>query len=205
MKTYWREEREKRDRLGTPATKTSPSSASIPTVGGRRQAPVRRTLEGLLVTDAYAAYNSIEVRGRQSCLAHLLRTAREIRQVLAEMKMPDTRSARFCIRLTRLLKLACAIAIPAGHQAREKLIARLHRILNRVCANPLAYQKAETLRKRLIPARANTLKYSPSSVSTVPPPTITPNAPSARWSSSAKSAWAPGANKAPGTPSFSTV
>jgi len=108
-------------------------------------------IEGLLVTDAYAAYNSIEVQGRQSCLAHLLRTAREIRQVLAEMKMPDTRSARFCIQLTRLLKLACALAIPTGHKAREKLIDRLHGILNRVCANPLAYHKAETLRKRLIP------------------------------------------------------
>jgi transposase len=108
-------------------------------------------IEGLLVTDAYAAYNSIEVQGRQSCLAHLLRTAREIRLVLAEMKMPNTRSARFCIQLTRLLKLACAIAIPTGHQAREKLIDRLHGILKRVCANPLIYHKAETLRKRLIP------------------------------------------------------
>ena len=91
------------------------------------------------------------MRGRQSCLAHLLRTAREIRLVLAEMKMPDTRSARFRIRLTRLLKLACAIAIPGGHKAREKLTDRLHGILNRVCANPLTYHKAETLRKRLIP------------------------------------------------------
>ena len=89
--------------------------------------------------------------GRQSCLAYLLRTAREIRLVLAEMKTPDTPSVRFCIRLTRLLKLVCAIAIPTGHKAREKLIDRLHRILHSVCANPLTYHKAETLRKRLIP------------------------------------------------------
>lgn len=48
------------------------------------------------------------------------------------------------------LKPAGAI-IPAGHKSREKLSDRLHRILNRVCANLLAHHKAETLRKRLIP------------------------------------------------------
>jgi len=108
-------------------------------------------IEGLLVTDAYAAYNSIHVQGRQSCLAHLLRTAREIGQILAAMSKPDTPSVRFCIRLARLLKLACAIAIPTGLKAKGNLIDRLHGILNRVCANPLEYHKAETLRKRLIP------------------------------------------------------
>jgi hypothetical protein len=67
------------------------------------------------------------------------------------MKNPDVRSVRFCIRLARLLKPACAITIPAGLKAREKLIDRLLGILNRVCAKPLGYHKAETLRKRLIP------------------------------------------------------
>lgn len=108
-------------------------------------------LEALLVTDAYASYNSIEVRGRQSCLAHLLRTAREIGQILAAMKNPDIASMRFCTRLARLLKLACAIDIPTGRKAREKLTARLLGGLQRVCAEPLKYHKAETLRKRLIP------------------------------------------------------
>ncbi len=108
-------------------------------------------VDGLLVTDAYASYNSIAVQGRQSCLAHLLRAAREIGQVLAAMKAPDAPSARFCIRLARLLKLACAIAIPAGRKARDKLTGRLLRALDRICAKPLAFDKAETLRKRLIP------------------------------------------------------
>ena len=101
--------------------------------------------------DAYASYNAITVQGRQSCLAHLLRTAREIGQVLAAMKKPDAASVGFCIRLARLLKLACAITIPVGVKAREKLTLRLLEILRRVCAKPLAYDKAETLRKRLIP------------------------------------------------------
>jgi hypothetical protein len=108
-------------------------------------------LEALLVTDAYASYNSIEVLGRQSCLAHLLRTAREIGQILAAMKNPDLASARFCIRLARLLKLACALDIPTGAKAREKLTGRLLGVLQRICEKPLEYHKAETLRKRLIP------------------------------------------------------
>jgi len=108
-------------------------------------------LEALLVTDAYASYNSIEVQGRQSCLAHLLRTAREIGQILAAMKKPDAAAVRFCNQLARLLKLACAIDIPAGLKAREKLTERLLGILNRVCERPLEYHKAETLRNRLIP------------------------------------------------------
>lgn len=108
-------------------------------------------LEALLVTDAYASYNSIEVQGRQSCLAHLLRTAREIGQILAAMKNPDSASVRFCIRLARLLKLACAIDMPAGVKAREEITGRLLGILHRVCEKPLEYHKAETLRKRLIP------------------------------------------------------
>ena len=91
------------------------------------------------------------MQGRQSCLAHLIRTAREIGQVLAVMKAPNGASIRFCIQWARLLKLACAIAIPAGCKAREKLTDRLLRVLGRVCAKPLAYHKAEILRKRLIP------------------------------------------------------
>ena len=67
------------------------------------------------------------------------------------MKKPDVRSVRFCIRLARVLKLACAITIPASLKAREKLIDRLLGILDRVCAKPLGYHKAETMRKRLIP------------------------------------------------------
>jgi len=110
-----------------------------------------KRLEALLIADAYASYNSIEVLGRQSCLAHLLRTAHEIGQILAAMKNPDLASGRFCVRLARLLKLACAIDIPAGRKAREKLTERLLGILHHVCAEPLKYHKAETLRKRLIP------------------------------------------------------
>jgi transposase len=124
--TYWRE-----DGKNVSVWYAGNENVAVFRIDPHRSADAAKRLpgeriEGLLVTDAYAAYNSIEVRGRQSCLAHLLRTAREIRLVLAAMKMPDTRSARFCSQLTRLLKLARAVAIPTGHQAREKLTERLH-------------------------------------------------------------------------------
>jgi len=108
-------------------------------------------IDGLLVTDAYAAYNAIQTQGRQSCLAHLLRTADEIGKVLAAMKAPDPASQRFCRHLKKLLKLACAIEIPTSAKGRSKLTARLLRSLDRICARALDYAKAETMRKRLIP------------------------------------------------------
>jgi hypothetical protein len=40
-------------------------------------------LHGMLVTDAYASDNVIKVEGRQSCLAHLLRKAKEFKEALA--------------------------------------------------------------------------------------------------------------------------
>ena len=52
-------------------------------------------IDGLLVTDAYAAYNAITVQARQSCLAHLLRRAHEIGQLLEAMDSPDPPSAPF--------------------------------------------------------------------------------------------------------------
>ena len=99
----------------------------------------------------YAAYNAIGTEGRQSCLAHLLRTADEIGKVLAAMKAPDPASVRFCRHLKKLLKFACAVEIPASKKGRSKLTARLLRSLDRICARPLGHAKAETMRKRLIP------------------------------------------------------
>ena len=109
-------------------------------------------IDGLLVTDAYASYNAIEVKARQSCLSHILGKAKEITQLLAAMKNPDENSVRFCVRLKRLLKLVCAIKIPTSAKARKNLTERLLGLMDKVCGDsPLAHGKTETLRKRLIP------------------------------------------------------
>ncbi len=108
-------------------------------------------IEGLLVTDAYAAYNAIEVSGRQSCLAHLLRKADELRKELGTMKKPDLDSTRFCNRLIDLFKQACAKKLPWSKKAQTKLKNHFLRALDLICEKSLAFAKAETLRKRLIP------------------------------------------------------
>jgi transposase len=109
-------------------------------------------IHGLLVTDAYASYNAVQVDGRQSCLAHLLRKAKEISDVLAAMKTPDRPSVRFCRQLARLLRFACHLAVPTGKRAREKLTERMLRTLDRICGStPLTHPKTETLRSRLVP------------------------------------------------------
>jgi hypothetical protein len=109
------------------------------------------SLDALLVTDAYASYNAIEVRARQSCLAHLLRTDREIAQTLSAMEAPDPGAERFLVQLSRLLRRACALEIPKAKADRLELEARLLGILDLICARHLDFAKAETFRKRLIP------------------------------------------------------
>jgi len=108
-------------------------------------------LKGLLVTDAYAAYNAIETSARQSCLAHLLRKAHELAQILEAMEHPDLPARRFCNGLAHLFKIACHKTIPSGRKARTALKIRFLRALDLICEQPLLYAKAETLRKRLIP------------------------------------------------------
>jgi hypothetical protein len=109
-------------------------------------------LDGLLVTDAYAAYNAIECAGgRQSCLAHLLRKSKEIGEELALIDGADAPSVRFCQSLGSLFKEACAAVVPKPMRARRKLADRFREKLAPICRKPLAFEKAETLRKRLIP------------------------------------------------------
>jgi hypothetical protein len=111
------------------------------------------TLDGLLVTDAYAAYNAIDCAGgRQSCLAHLLRKSKEIAAELALIDGADAPSLRFCQSLSSLLKEACAVVVPKQKKARKKLAAQFRKKLAPICRKPLSFAKAETLRKRLIPS-----------------------------------------------------
>jgi transposase len=109
-------------------------------------------LDGLLVTDAYAAYNVIDCAGgRQSCLAHLLRKSKEIGEELALIDNADAPSLRFCQSLSSFFKEACALEVPKQKRARKKLANEFRKKLAPICRKPLAFGKAETLRKRLIP------------------------------------------------------
>ena len=108
-------------------------------------------LPGLLVTDAYASDNAIAVDARQSCLAHLLRKAREVIQEISLMKQADQASLQLCQALKTLFQQACAQVLPAGPQARRQLREKMLGELDRICATAVDHPKAETLRKRLLP------------------------------------------------------
>ena len=113
------------------------------------------TFNGFLVTDAYASYNGIATLGRQSCLAHLLRKAKEILVLLDKMKKPDPASIRFCNQFAKLIGIACRLKIPEQLKDRKALIRRLTQVLDWICTRgdpPLGHPKAETLRKRFLPA-----------------------------------------------------
>ena len=64
----------------------------------------------------------------------------------------DAPSVRFCQAIGSLFKEACAIVVPKQIKARKKLTAKFRKKLASICRKPLAFDKAETLRKRLIPA-----------------------------------------------------
>jgi transposase len=108
-------------------------------------------IDGLLVTDAYAGYNAIEVQARQSCLAHLIRKADELLKLLRSKKYPDHESISFCRKIAKLFTLACRKKIPAPKTEKQTLKPRFTRLLDSICSAPLETAKAETLRKRLIP------------------------------------------------------
>jgi len=111
---------------------------------------------GNLVADSYAAYNAINPKRRQACLAHLMRKAKEIgdRIELMPEKKQDTQALRFCQLLRKFFAICCRID-QRRKNARitfseaKRHIPRLQRVLNSLCQHPLADAETETLRQRI--------------------------------------------------------
>ncbi|MCP4651569.1 MAG: IS66 family transposase [PVC group bacterium] len=113
--------------------------------------------QGVLITDGYAAYNAVNAKDRQSCLAHLIRRAKEIKQeiLLRKPRFQDKRSVLFCDSISKLLTKACEVGqkLNNGKIERERSEAfkkRFYSALNSICTGSLAIEKAETLRTRLL-------------------------------------------------------
>jgi transposase len=124
------------------------------------QSILGKRFDGVLHTDGYAAYNALNAKERQTCLAHLIRKAKEIRQeiLLRRPRFQDEPSLRFCRSISALLKKACEIGqkLNSGQITPNKaddLERRLYSALNSICLTKLADEKAETLRQRLIDPR----------------------------------------------------
>ena len=111
---------------------------------------------GVLVADAFASYNCVDPKDRQSCLAHIKTKAKEVAQELALLKGADAdpKAQHFCRDIQAWVHDACQAhhqlnarpwrAKPA--QAQER---RFRNRLRRLCRQPLRYPKAEKLRERL--------------------------------------------------------
>jgi transposase len=113
--------------------------------------------QGDLVADAYAAYNAINARKRQSCLAHVKTTAKEISDEirLVPQMNRDRNALRFLNAISDLVREACHIGQRRNHAqiTQKQALAfrpRLLRKLKKIGARPLKHDKAESLRQRLL-------------------------------------------------------
>jgi len=112
---------------------------------------------GILTTNGYAAYNAVNPKDRQSCLAHLIRKTKEIKQemLLQKPQFQDKKSLLFCNNIATLFQNACEISkkFNNGEIHRNRSDAFKHRLysfLNSICTGILTVAKAETLRQRLL-------------------------------------------------------
>jgi transposase len=133
--------------------------------------------QGSLVADDYAAYNLIEPKNRQSCLAHLIRKAREIIQLIG--LLPESQQhpgdLRFCERARTLLSDACEIGRlrDTGQLSFSQAKAKrsgLYASLARICKKPCHHPEAENLRQRLLnPERDHNRLFTFLDINRMPP------------------------------------
>jgi len=111
---------------------------------------------GTLVADAYASYNGVHPKDRQSCLAHIKTKAKELQAELALLKgkAADPPALQFCKNIQGWVHTACQAhhRLSRGRwsaKAAKRKGQALRRQLRAFCLTPLRYPKAETFRKRL--------------------------------------------------------
>jgi hypothetical protein len=112
--------------------------------------------EGIVVRDRYAGYNGIGNEW-QSCLAHIITKAREIKRE-HELLPPadkDEHADRFCEKVGTLFKKACQIGgkLKSGQipwDSAADIEKRYLQMLCRIGNKPLVFKPAETLRKYLV-------------------------------------------------------
>jgi len=112
---------------------------------------------GVLVADAYASYNGIHPKDRQSCLAHIKTKAKELGQELALLKgrAADPAARRFCQDIQRFVRDACLAHHKLSRgpwrartaQAKERA---LRTQLKGICRTSLRHPRTETFRQRLL-------------------------------------------------------
>lgn len=112
---------------------------------------------GALGTDGYAAYNAVNAKKRQSCLAHLIRKAGEIEKeiTLLPPRHRDPGAIRFCRSVAAAFKKACEIGrkLDSGELSYKTgglLTRRFYCLIRTICCLPLAHKSAESFRLRIL-------------------------------------------------------
>ena len=114
-------------------------------------------LGGVLVADAFASYQGVQPKDRQSCLSHIKTKAKELDQELALLsaQAADPKAREFCQAIQGWVHEACQAhhALTRGPwrapgaKAQER---KLKKQLLKLCRRPLRYPKAEKFRQRLL-------------------------------------------------------
>jgi hypothetical protein len=111
---------------------------------------------GILIADAYASYNGLHPKDRQSCLAHIKTKAKEIEQELALLKgkAADPEARRFCQEIQGWVHDACQAhqRLSRGRwraKAAKKQGLALRATLRKICSHPWRHPRAESFRQRL--------------------------------------------------------
>jgi len=110
------------------------------------------SFEGILVRDRYAAYNGIGSQW-QSCLAHIITKAKEIKREhsLLQEAEKDAATDRFCDRVVTFFKKACETGkkLKSGDipwESAKGMEEGFVKQLSSICNRPLLFKPAETLR-----------------------------------------------------------
>ena len=155
--TYWRE-----DGIGHYVWYAGNDDLALFHIDRHRSSQVAQSIlgnnfSGVLNTDGYTAYNAVNAKNRQTCLAHIIRKSKEIKQeiLLKKPQFQDKRSIQFCSSVSVLFKKTCEIGQKfirgyIHYNRADVFESRLYSVLNSICLTKLADKKAETLRQRLI-------------------------------------------------------
>lgn len=113
--------------------------------------------DGILIADGYAAYNGVNPTARQSCLAHLIRKADEIKNQImqCDKKHRDIKAITFCDDIKQIFKDACKMGRQIKSDQYEsnsagKYKRQLQRRLKKICKATLSDENAQNLKNRLL-------------------------------------------------------
>ena len=112
---------------------------------------------GDIVSDDYAVYNLVLARFRQTCLAHIIRTAKDIAAEIC--LMPESKryadDIRFATAIAEFFQEVCALDQKrrSNRLSRKKaraMVPRLRRRLRALCSRARSHPKAINLQDRLL-------------------------------------------------------